>query len=148
VAALLAAALACGGGAAAAAGQAQLVVSATVPRHASIRIQPPASLTISHEDVARGYVEVPAPIEVQVRSNAPEGYTLVFQPIGDGIGRVVVEGPAQRVVADAAGAVLARPAPARGVWSESLQLRVRFELTAEARPGVQAWPLQVAMMPA
>ncbi|MCD6077228.1 MAG: hypothetical protein K0R89_1166 [Ramlibacter sp.] len=48
-------------------------VTAVVKRHAAIRLDAPQSLTISEQDVARGYVDVPSPMEVTVSSNVPQG---------------------------------------------------------------------------
>ncbi|MCC2674829.1 MAG: hypothetical protein K0R58_1776, partial [Ramlibacter sp.] len=54
-------------------------VTAVVKRHAAIRLDAPQSLTISEQDVARGYVDVPSPMEVTVSSNVPQGYVLAVQ---------------------------------------------------------------------
>lgn len=126
--------------------EAALTVRAVVPRHASVRMAQPGSLTLSAADIARGYVEVSAPIDVLVQSNVPEGYTLAFECHGTQVREVRVRGLHGDVMVGAAGALSARPATGRGMWRETLQLRLRFELAADARPGEHAWPLHVSMM--
>ena len=126
----------------------QMMVSAVIQRHASIRLAPPQTLTISEADVARGYIEVAAPLEVTVNSNVPEGYALVFQHDGEQVRQAVVQGLAAPVVISGASHTVARTSTGAGarMWQERLQLRVRFELSAQARAGVHAWPLQISMM--
>lgn len=122
--------------------QGTLRVSVVVKRHAAIRMNAPQSLTISEMDVQRGYVDVASPMEVTVRSNVPQGYTLALQNQGELVREAVVNG----LVVTAGGGSLMRPAPNHGLWTETLALRVRFQLSAAARPGVHAWPLMVSMM--
>jgi hypothetical protein len=128
------------------AAEATLRVSAVVPRHTSIRLAPPSSLTISEADVARGYVEVTAPVQVAIQSNVQQGYTLVFQNESEQVRQAVVQGLAAALVVGSGGVSASRPAAGGGMWRETLQLRVRFDLSPQARPGVHAWPLQVSMM--
>lgn len=119
-----------------------LHVSVVVKRHAAVRMHAPQSLTISESDVQQGYVDVPSPLEVTVRSNVPEGYTLALQNQGEVVREAVVNG----LVVPAGGGSLMRPAPHHGLWTETLALRVRFQLSPAARPGVHSWPLTVSMM--
>jgi hypothetical protein len=133
--------------AAAGQGDAVLVVRATVLRHTSIRIAPPRTLMISEADVARGYVELATPVEVEVQSNVREGYTLVFERLGEEVRQVHVRGlrDSGLLVGDAA-AMASRPAAGRGLWREQLQLRFRFDLGPHVRPGQHPWPLNISMM--
>ncbi|MEJ5990906.1 hypothetical protein WG902_12975 [Ramlibacter sp. PS3R-8] len=128
------------------AAQGALHVSAVVRRHASVRMNAPQSLTISESDVQRGYVDVASPMEVTVRSNVPEGYILALQNQGEQVREAVVHGLAAPMVVNAGGGSLARPAPRNGLWTDTLELRVRFQLSPTARPGIHAWPLTVSMM--
>lgn len=131
----------------AAAGASQaVVVRATVLRHASIRIAPPATLTISEADVARGYVELAAPVEVEVQSNVREGYALVFERRGEQVRQVHVGGLPSALLVGDANAIAARPAAGRGLWRERLQLRLRFDLGPQARAGEHPWPLDISML--
>jgi hypothetical protein len=125
---------------------ASMTVRATVKRFASVRVAAPQSLTISESDVARGYVEVGAPVQLTVQSNVPEGYTLVLQQHGEAVREAVVQGLQDALVVAQSETSVSRPAAGRGMWQEQLQLRVRFALSPDARPGTHAWPLQISAM--
>lgn len=123
-----------------------LLVSAVVARHTSIRIAPPAAISISEEDLARGYVEIAAPVEVTVRSNVPQGYALVFERQGEQVRQARVQGPDGALLVGSTGVVATRPAAGPGMWSDRLQLRFRFELAPQARAGQHPWPLSISLM--
>lgn len=129
------------------ASQAALTVRAKVARHASIRMAPPPTLTISEADVARGYVEVAAPVDVHVQSNGQDGYLLAFECRCEDVRLAHVQGLQSELTVGSAGASSARPAAGPGLWRERLQLRFRFDLAPDARPGELAWPLNISMMP-
>jgi hypothetical protein len=123
-----------------------LSVSATVLRHTTIRMEPPHSLTISAADVARGYVEWSAPVDVTVQSNAQEGYALVFQRDGGLVRQAEVQGLDGMVVVGEAGATAPRQAAGRGMWRDTMRLRFRFDLAADVVPGEHPWPLNISLM--
>lgn len=136
--------------AAAAPGHAQttsapLVVRVVVSDHTSIRIAQPPTVSVSEGDVARGFVEVSAPVEVVVQSNVTEGYALVFERHGDAFTEVQVQGLAQPLVFASGSAIASRPAAARGLWSDQLLLRFRFTLAAGTRVGEHRWPVQISL---
>jgi hypothetical protein len=106
----------------------------------------PQSLTISESDVQRGYVDATSPMEVTVRSNVPQGYTLELQNQSEHVHAAVVHGLPAPLVVTARGSSVSRPAPRHGLWTETLEMRVRFQLSPAARPGIHAWPLTVSMM--
>lgn len=126
--------------------QGSMLVSATIARHTSIRIAPPASITLSEEDVARGYIEIAAPVEVTVQSNVPQGYALVFERHGEQVRQAHVQGPDGALLVGSTGAVATRPPAGRGMWRDQLQLRFRFDLAAGARAGQHPWPLNISLM--
>jgi hypothetical protein len=126
--------------------QGSLLVSAAVARHTSVRIAPPAFITLSEEDVARGYVEIAAPVEVTVQSNVPQGYALVFERQGEQVRQAHVQGPDGALLVGSTGAVATRPPAGRGMWRDRLQLRFRFDLAAGARAGQHPWPLNISLM--
>ena len=143
---LVAGALAWSASSAAHADAGQLIVGATIKRHTTVRLDVPQLLTISDADLKRGYVEVGAPVEVAVQSNVREGYTLMVRNRGEQVRETVVQGPAGALVVGAGGGVLSRPAAGSGMWSETLQLRIRFQLSPGAQAGTYSWPLQISMM--
>jgi hypothetical protein len=122
-----------------------LTVSAKVQRHTSVRMALPTTLTITANDVARGYVEVDAPVDVSVQSNVQDGYTLVFERSGEQVRAARVQGAGGPLVIEQA-AMATRPATGPGMWRDALQLRFRFELDAAATAGRHRWPLNVSMM--
>jgi hypothetical protein len=123
---------------------ASLSVRAAVLPHASVRIAPPATLTLTDADVARGYVELATPVQVETRSNARHGYTLVFQRFGDAVLQARVQGLSTALLVREQG--LARREPTGpGMWRDLVQLRIRFELAPGTRAGAHPWPLQISM---
>jgi hypothetical protein len=130
------------------ASSAKVKVSATIHARASIRIrhQTP-TVVITGADIARGYVDVPAASRVEVRSNSPNGYLLVFEGM-DGPDRtfreVTVRGLAREVQIGPGGGLVPQP-HARG--TEAMELGYRFILRKDARPGTYAWPLAVSTRP-
>lgn len=126
--------------------QSRLEVSARIQRHATIRMAQPLTFTISEADVARGYVEVASPLQLTVQSNVHEGYTLSFACRCEQVRQARVQGLASELSVGDAPVQAARPAAGRGVWRDTVQLRVRFDLAPEARPGEHAWPLGISMM--
>lgn len=123
-----------------------LLVSAVIARHTSIRIAPPASISISEEDLARGYVEIAAPVEVTVQSNVPQGYALVFERQGEQVLQAHVQGPDGPLLVGSTAATASRPAAGPGMWRDRLQLRFRFDLASGARTGQHPWPLNISLM--
>src|SRR2546428_13737286 len=43
--------------------------------------QQPASVEVTQSDIQRAYIDVPAPLAFQVRTNPREGYSLQFKPV-------------------------------------------------------------------
>ena len=116
-------------------------VSATVPARASIEtISEPLVLTVSQEDVARGYVDVSA--AYRVGNNDPAGFLLRLAPLTglassievDGLGSAVMIG--QEVVEVTAPAALP---------SRDLKLRFRFTLDPAVPAGAYPMPVQVSV---
>jgi hypothetical protein len=123
-----------------------LAVTAVVPRHASVRIAPPASITISEADIRAGYLELAAPVDVAVQSNVQQGYILLFELDGTQMRGVRVSGAQQALLVGRIGVIVARPATGTGLWRDRLQLRLRFDLAEGATAGEHAWPLRIVMM--
>lgn len=151
VASLAAAALLCAWSAPAqaqASGGTEVKVSATIRKHASLEVlAQPGSVAITQADIARGYVDVPAPVQVAVKSNTQEGYLLVFDNQGDFFRQARVRGLAGDVQVGAGGGQVAQRASGHGVSKVTLALSFRFELSESAREGVYAWPMQLSAMP-
>lgn len=124
--------------------QVKLTVSATVLKRASLRVlSQPTAVRVTAADIARGYVDVPGAAKIAVRNNSPAGFQFEFSSNGEfvrglrvrGLGGDVEMGPEGGFVRHTAGAAL----------DTVLDLGFRFDLTADARAGVYAWPLQMAV---
>lgn len=130
------------------AGGVEMQVSAVVRKHASLQVlHQPASVRITEADVARGYVDVPAPVQVAIRSNTAEGYMLVFDNHGAFFRQARVRGLASDVQVGSAGGLVAQPATGYGMSQVTLALAFRFELAPTTREGVYPWPMQLSATP-
>lgn len=139
--------LACGAGAAQATttGSAQLTVRARVPHFFRLDVlSQPRAIEVSAQDVGRGYVDLPAPVELALESNAPTGYTIVFEREGDDFAGAQVRGLGQQVQVASQGMIGWKP----GARRETMQFHVRLELAPGLAPGSYRWPLQVSITPA
>ena len=128
----------------------QVLVQARVMRHASIAaVHAPRSITISAEDVERGFVDLDEPIEVAIRSNAPEGFLLGLALRSIAVQAVQLRGEAGSVRVSRLGATLpvARQGSGQGLVSQLVSLRARLELGSAARPGPIAFPIQLFVSP-
>jgi hypothetical protein len=99
----------------------------------------PASVDVTANDVARGYVELPNSVLFHVRSNATNGYVIQFQPVNGPFSRAdVTLGSAQAAVGTD-GAWLSQPYQ-RGTTSGSFS--VRLMIAPGTQPGSYAWPVR------
>ena len=120
----------------------QFTVSAYVPARASIEaVSQPATLTVSADDVARGYVDVPTVYRVQ--SNDPAGYLLRLMPRTGLTRSVEVMGLSSRVVMRGDTVEVRQPA---AFHKQPLALRFRLVLDPAAVPGSYALPVHVAVV--
>jgi hypothetical protein len=126
----------------------EVKVSATVRKHASLEVlAQPGAVQVTQADIARGYVDVPAPVQVAVKSNTQEGYLLVFDNHGDFFRQARVRGLPSDVQVGSAGGQVAQRAPGHGMSRVTLALAFRFELSPSTQEGVYAWPMQLSVTP-
>lgn len=125
---------------------ATVMVSAVVARYAHIQLDQPSGINVSAQDVARGYVDVERSVQVQVRSNAPDGYTLAFECDCGSIRQAQVQGLAGALQFGAATAYTMRPAAGLGMWVDRMNLRFRFLLASDTAPGMLPWPVRISLM--
>ena len=131
-----------------AAGSAQLGVSAVVPARASVQVHSsPASLSISAQDVARGWIDAPGPMDIAVRTNSLRGSTIVFTGSSEHVRQVGVEGFDAPVQIAGQGGAVAVPAATRPNEPVQLRLKLRFYLAAGTPPGAHPWPLRISAAP-
>lgn len=132
----------------AAADQLKLPVSATIAKRATLKVlAQPATVVISADDIARGYVEVASRAQVSIRSNSPRGYMLVFANEGDFLRQMRVRGLGNEIQVGPGGGIVPQGASAQGVTQATLELGFRFELNPNARQGTYAWPVQISIAP-
>ena len=119
-------------------------VSATVVARAIVKVyQQPQDVTITSDDVRRGYVEISTPFLVNVRTNCRNGYLL----------RMVNTDPlfasAEISTTDfdmhvSAESIINRPYSPAG---DTLELKVRLVLASGAREGHYSFPVAVEASP-
>ena len=125
----------------------RLSVTATVLKHASLKVlAQPSSVVVTAADIARGYVEVPSPAQIAIKNNSA-GYMLVFAGRGEFVRQVRVRGLGSDVQMGADGGVVSQTNTARGMSSTTLDLGFRFELSASAQQGTYPWPMQMSVVP-
>ena len=123
----------------------KLTVSATVLKRTTMKVvAQPASVMVTAADIARGYVEVPAPVQVAIQTNSPTGYVLEFGSRDNFMQQIRVTGLDSEVQLGSAGGVVTQAAPGRGMRNTTLSLGFRFMLSETARQGVYPWPVQLA----
>ncbi len=132
----------------AAAGQASgnVQVSAYVVAQTKVHMDYQASqLTISKEDVARGFIDVAAASRFSLVSNSRYGFLINLYPVGDIFDALQIKGldyPAQ-LGADG-GTLVQRGAV---VQNKMHELSYRFILKPGVLPGNYPWPLQLSISP-
>lgn len=137
-----------GGACPASAASQQLTITAAVVKRASLKIvAQPASVVISAEDIARGYVDVPRSTRVAVTNNSRDGYMLEFAGTGEFIRQITVQGLDAEVQMEPAGGLVTRPGATLAAATDTLTLGFRFILSGSARPGTYTWPLRLGVAP-
>ena len=119
----------------------QFSVTATVSPRATVEpLSQSAMLSISADDVERGYVDVAA--AYRVSSNDPSGYMVRLAPRIGLTRSVEVAGLSTPIVMTDQSVEVIQPAALR---SQRLDLRFRLVLEENAAPGTYAMPVQVSV---
>ncbi len=120
-----------------------MMVSATVVPVARLQVaeeMPP--LEVSAGDIALGYIDAPRALLLRVFSNSRAGFALDVSTLGSWCAGVALQGFDSEVILYGAGGSVVQRWENTG--SRSLALRARFSFSAEARPGLYAWPLKLS----
>jgi hypothetical protein len=118
-------------------------VAVTVPVRVVLEaIDQPSELTLSAEDVARGYKDVSA--RYRVRHNDRRGYLLQIAPRSGITSRIEVNGLGSEMELRDEALDVRRPG---ATFEQELRLEFRFVLNAQVRPGTFALPVYVAAAP-
>ena len=119
-------------------------VSVTVVAHVRMQTAFQATqLKISKEDVAHGYVSVPAASLFSVVSNSRSGYLLEFNPVGELFDSVQIGGLGNPVQMGADGGTIVQRGPLPA--NPTHELSFRFALRPDVLPGTYPWPLQLSV---
>jgi hypothetical protein len=123
--------------------RARFTVSAVVPKRVTLTaLEQPAQLTLSVEDIERGYKDVSA--RYQVRHNDSHGYLLHLAPRIGLTRHIEVRGLAAEVVLGDADLAIRQASAGR---LHDFELAFRFVLDPAARPGSYALPVHVTAAP-
>jgi hypothetical protein len=123
--------------------RARFTVSAVVPKRVTLTaLEQPAQLTLSVEDIERGYKDVSA--RYQVRYNDSHGYLLHLAPRIGLTRQIEVRGLASEVVLGDADLAIRQASAGR---LHDFELAFRFVLDPAARPGSYALPVHVTAAP-
>jgi hypothetical protein len=120
----------------------QIRVSATVGPYVRLDVlQQQPSLTITAEDIQRGYVDVPAGTSLRTRTNDRNGFVLNFSSRSNVFERVRVTGIGGTMeILSAGGSVrVAYTGP-----ESAAQVSYRFYLAQGVQSGNYPWPLQIS----
>lgn len=123
-------------------GRTRITVTATVRAHTALKVihQTP-HLVVTHTDIIRGFVEVPLASEIEVTSNSPAGYLMVFEGLGIPFKEVYIQGLGNEVQVTSGGCWIPQPYSRGKVM---LELSYRFILAEDTRPGTYTWPLMIS----
>lgn len=136
------------GNALAAEASSALAVTANVAKRATLQVfSQPSSVLVTEADLARGYVEVPTPVQVAVRSNSPAGYMLVLAAQAGFVREILMSGLDSDVQVSAQGGLIPQRSGGRGVLRKTLELKFRFVLAKDAQRGEHPWPMQLSVAP-
>lgn len=127
-------------------GSATLTVGARVrPVVRLDRLAAPASLTLTETDLARGWVDLTEPLELEVRANTSGGWDLGLDLDTDVVLAVGIGGLSPDPVLAGQGARFGPPVTGPG--RTPLSLALRLYLGPGARAGLQPFPLRFTAAP-
>jgi hypothetical protein len=122
-------------------------VSARVAPLVQLRTDAPAELAVTAEDLARGYVELPAPLRVTIRSNFAGGVALDVRAMRRMFSSIHLRGDDLHASLPGEGGAIALRNATNEHASITQQWRVRFDLNPELPPGNYRWPLSLEAQP-
>jgi hypothetical protein len=123
-----------------------LGVSAIVRAVANVELtSAPADLTVSADDVRRGYVDVLQPTTLVIRSNSASGYVVDLMTVTPMLTSMVVSGfDADLALGAEGGTIVQRWQHPHAV---SLSLRFRLMLAPGLVSGRYPWPMRLSVRP-
>jgi hypothetical protein len=119
------------------------VRAVVLPVAAMKTIRQPATLTITEEDVRKGYVDEISPALIEIRTNTQRGCVLTLDAAEGPFKEVEVMFEGHTVVVGRQGGILILPAHG----SRIVSMRYRFLLAHDTRPGAYPWPFSLSISP-
>lgn len=125
---------------------ASLGVTVTVLPVARMQVLSQAQqLQVTAQDIQRGFVDVIAPTQLSIYSNAAAGYALEVLPLAPIVQSIEVHGLNGQVqLGPGGGRIVQRWS---GPRTETLALTFRLGLAPGVQPGTYPWPLSLAVQP-
>jgi hypothetical protein len=121
-----------------------LEITTIVPLRSRIeKMDSPVFLSLSPEDVQRGWIELPAGSRLTVYNNCQSGYRLILEVMDTAwLDRLQLRAQGRETwVLNAGGSMFF---PWEGSGRKILELSYRFELRAGTSPGIYPWPLRLS----
>jgi hypothetical protein len=123
--------------------KAVIMVSATVMEKVTQTIvRQVGSLSVTQENIKKGYVDVPSATVLQVQTNNPEGYLLSFEVNEEMAKEVWVMDNGRTTVISGGVGFVQQPYP--GSAGEVKEIGYRIFLASGMEPGLYPWPLSVS----
>jgi hypothetical protein len=123
---------------------APMQVSVQVVARAIVTVQNAPAITITAEDIARGYAEVASPVLLVARTNSRRGYVLQAEMTGEEFTAVELTMPGATMSVSSHESWLQRPYVAGG---EVLPVTMRLILSPRATAGTHALPVSFSASP-
>lgn len=118
-------------------------VSAIVlPKTSQTTLRQPVGLTVTRQDIAKGYVDVEAGTVLHVTSNDKDGYFLNFSVNGELIRATDAKINGRSISIPSGSGLVHQSFP--GIMGEMIQITYRLFLSSEMIPGSYQWPVTVA----
>jgi hypothetical protein len=103
-----------------------------------------SELTITEEDVKRGYLDVRSGSRLEVKTNSTNGYMMVFDGNPSPFKEVQILGLANPVFLISGHGMVYQPSSRGKVF---MDLGYRFILSQNTQPGSYPWPLSLSVHP-
>jgi hypothetical protein len=122
----------------------QLSVSVEVVARTLLTIDAqPATIDVTAEDVARGYVDLPQAVQFHIRSNAADGYRVRFEPMSFPFRSAAITWEnALATISSGEGSWITRSYE-RGTTAGAFN--VRLNLAPGSEPGTYPWPVHFSV---
>lgn len=123
-------------------------VSVKVKPHFSIKVKYQVqSISISQEDISRGYIDVPQATGIAIRDTSRSGFLLIFEGLEKPFKSMSIRGlpNAGEVLITSKHALIHQQ---NRKTSLDLDLSYRFYLSEDAKAGTYTWPITITLQPA